>query len=121
MLNVKTSKMEETGKPNGGSCTQTVDDVINEIGKSPNILLLAVATLGMSCSFVGCLCAYMVVFTGFIPTENYVCLTKECQKLQENFTLDSGESKLSFISICPGLRQKKGRECDEAEEWREVE
>ncbi|KAL5264590.1 hypothetical protein ACHWQZ_G005617 [Mnemiopsis leidyi] len=95
--------MEETGKPNGGSCTQTVDDVINEIGKSPNILLLAVATLGMSCSYVGCLCAYMVVFTGFIPTENYVCLTKQCQKLQENFTLDSGEIDSKFYdtkTIC---------------------
>ena len=92
--------MEEGGKQNGGIHTQTVDEVINKIGDSPNIPLLIFATLGMSCSLVGCLCAYMVVFTGFVPSEKFSCITDECRTLQDTYTLDSGESKCFQTLIC---------------------
>jgi hypothetical protein len=82
--------MSESGKL---ETTQTVDEVINRIGKSPNFLMFIVATCAMSCSFVGTFYAYMVQFTGFIPTEDYDCLSKKCRDLKSSFTLDSGEGE----------------------------
>ena len=80
--------MGESGKL---ETTQTVDEVINKIGKSPNFLLFLVGSCAASCSYVGCFYAYMVVFTGFIPNQEYSCLSQKCLDLKSSHTSKMGE------------------------------
>ena len=79
--------MGESGKL---ETTQTVDEVIKRIAKSPNFLMFLVATGAMSCSCVGTFFAYMTQFTGFIPTDDYDCVSPKCFNLKRSFTLESG-------------------------------
>ena len=92
--------MGESGKH---ETTETVDSVINRIGKSPNFLMFVVATCAMSCSYVGTFFAFMVQFTGFIPNEEYTCISQKCLTLESNFTSELNEGKFlfSFLSFNP--------------------
>ena len=90
--------MSESGKQ---ETTKTVDAIINELGKSPNFLMLLVASCAMSCSYVGVLCAYMVQFTGFIPTAEYTCISQKCLDLRTSFTSESGKREFYLdLWIC---------------------
>jgi hypothetical protein len=87
--------MDELGKNDN---TETVDAIINKIGKNPNFPMLAVATFAMSFAYVGSIFTYMVQFTGFIPNEEFTCLSQKCSFLRSTFILESGKREYDFIN-----------------------
>jgi hypothetical protein len=78
--------------------TETVDAIINKIGKTPNFQMLVVATCAMSFAYVGSIFTYMVQFTGFIPNEEFTCLSQKCSDVRSTFTLESGKREYAFIT-----------------------
>ena len=95
--------MVETGKK---ETTRTVDEIINEIGKSPNLLIFVVASCAMSCSYVAAFHSFMVQFTGFIPNEEYMCISQECLDLKRSFTSELGEGIFKLYSVTVALFQR---------------
>ena len=77
-----------------GKRRKTIDDIINDIGRSPNLAMFLIATLAMSCSMVGCYCAYMVKFTGILLDWKCVDGSEACSLVKAQFTDDQGNGKL---------------------------
>ena len=60
---------------------RTIDDVINTVGKRPNLLWFTIMTAAMGWNIASALNAYMIQFTGFIPWDPITCLSDNCSQL----------------------------------------
>jgi hypothetical protein len=86
--------MEDLGKKEN---IETVDAIINKIGKKPNFPMIALGIYSISFGYAGSMFTYMIQFTGFIPNEEFTCLSQKCLNLKSSFTLESGKREYAFF------------------------
>jgi hypothetical protein len=78
--------------------TVTVAEIISKIGRPPTFFMFAFATWAMSASYAGTIFTYMVVFTGFIPNEQYNCTSQKCLDVMKIFISESGKRELLSLA-----------------------